>query len=521
MLVPTLITVSIILGAITFYIFYVSPKLNPLNRAEQFLSQNQINEAIIEYRKILEKEPLNFIVHYKLSDLYFRQKKVDRGVEHLERLLDINKWNYEVEKVDVLRKLARSYLVREEYERAFQLMIDILAMYPSDVESLYQVAFMTLGQELFEVAQRYFDRLAKQSKNSFEVMFGAGIAAYQNFRINDAVEYFKDALTVEPDSDIGNISMAFAQWRKRDYKVGANFAKKVVEQSNDPNAIFIARRVAGILLVLAGKGEEAFPFLEALLEIAENDADNDEKAVILYDLGFAALLAEKTQVAYEYWNRLYQIDRNYKGVQHLVTLLRKEMEHDPKQKREELNESVEEYITPWVENAFPENFIWDICGLKSDKTLDLSKIVTTTRVSSGGGGIRTRDDEEEETGDVLDEFVNMNKEKFRIMANRLAGKLGYNVDEILETYKESDGVDFKARNAAGQPTLIWCRRWKGVTGEIPLRNFAQAINDAKAKEGVFITTSDLTSSAASALKRLSKVTVVYPNEVESLLKGLI
>lgn len=58
-------------------------------------------------------------------------------------------------------------------------------------------------------------------------------------------------------------------------------------------------------------------------------------------------------------------------------------------------------------------------------------------------------------------------------------------------------------------------------GEIPLRNFAQAINDAKASEGLFFTTSNLTSSAEGALTRLSKVTVIYPDQISDLLAGLI
>jgi restriction endonuclease Mrr len=60
-----------------------------------------------------------------------------------------------------------------------------------------------------------------------------------------------------------------------------------------------------------------------------------------------------------------------------------------------------------------------------------------------------------------------------------------------------------------------------MVGEIPLRNFAQAINDIKAKQGLFLTTVDLTEPAKNNLKRLQKVTVVYPDELDDQLRGIL
>jgi len=101
--------------------------------------------------------------------------------------------------------------------------------------------------------------------------------------------------------------------------------------------------------------------------------------------------------------------------------------------------------------------------------------------------------------------------------------MGYAVDEILTTYREADGVDFLAHSLAEkEKVLIWVRRWKGTkVGEIPLRNFAQAINDIKAKNGLFITSTELTPSAEGSMNMLSKVTVVYPDQLAALLADLI
>ena len=93
----------------------------------------------------------------------------------------------------------------------------------------------------------------------------------------------------------------------------------------------------------------------------------------------------------------------------------------------------------------------------------------------------------------------------------------------MQTYREADGVDFLAVNPETKDkVLIWVRRWtKTNVGEITLRNFAQAINDMKVKQGILITTADLTDIAKETLKQLSKILVIYPDEIEKLLRGLL
>ncbi len=521
-----LIPIIIILGAIVYYIYYLSPRINPLNKAESFLSQNMTDEAIVEYRKILDTDPGNFLVHYKLGTLYFNNDEIDQGVIHYEEVMRINKFTVEVEKVKVMRKLAESYLLRDEIEKAFQYYLDIVGLYPNDREALFHVSFISLGHELFDLARKHFDRLVKVSKKSFEIYFGAGMASYQEQKNNDAAEYFKEAIVLDPHSDIGNLALAFTLQRKRDFKTAVNYLKLVISNSEDVNAEFIARRLLGIIQVQWGLYSEALYTFQDLMDFAGKNRMIDEQATLYYDLGFAALKAEKTEQAYEYWNQAYQHDRGYRDVKKLITMLRKEMDTSTTKKLDPDRETPEDYVEPWVKESFPENFIWRICGLKSDDEIDLRNVRVTTRVSADKGAVSAGS---EVTGKSaapegsLERFMSMDLENFRIAANRVALKLGYSVDEILNTYKESDGVDFMSHSVtANSKCLIWVRRWKGtMVGEIPLRNFAQAINDLKAAEGLFITTTGLNGPAETSLKRLSKVTVITPERLSGLLAGIV
>jgi len=486
---------------------------------------NMVNDAIREYKKILDRNPSNFMVHYKLAEIYFKRNEVDDGVLHLEKILQFNKYNYEVEKIEVQRRLGKAYLLRNEIEQAFEMYYEILRLHPGDQESLYHVSFISLGQGLFEVAYKNFIRLASQNRKSFEILFGAGIAAYQNHRTDEAVSYFKDALGNESHSDIGNLAMAFALYRKKDFKTAVNYAKMIIESSTDENALLISRRLLGFLNVQSKRSAESVKIFQELLAGARKDEDQDEIMTLLYDLGFACIKAEQTDNAYEYWNELYGMGRDFRNIQVLTMLLRKEMDVQAKGQQQK-HESVVDYVEGWIKDAFPENFLWDICGLKSDAEIDLKKIIVSSRtfvrgevLAAGGQDVYSSDAFER-----LDTFMNLDAENFRIISNRVVGKLGFSVDEILQTYRENDGVDFLAKSVEDKniKALVWVRRWKAVqVGEIPLRNFAQAVNDVKVNQGLFITATDLTPAGENAATHLSKITVIFPEKLAELLANLV
>ena len=519
-----LTTFIILTGGILYYIYFIAPKFDPSNKAAQYLKQNMLDEAIMEYKKVLDKKPGDFVTHYHLAQLFLQKKEIDQAVIHLENLININKWNYEIDKLDVQKKLGEAYLIRDELEKSFQTYIDILKLYPVDPDALYNVAFVALGQGEFEIAQRYFDKLVRVKADDFDVLFGAGICSYQNQRGSDAANYFKQALALKTGSDVGNLAMAFALQKKSDFKLAANNAAKVADHQTENAIRFVARRLQALLNLQARKYDEALRLFEELLSFTESNEMTEEKLMTLYDIGFAAFKAEKTSHAYEHWNELYKLDKNYQNVQSLVTILRREMEVDFKLLKESFAASVEDYVDEWLSAAFPKDFLWNICGLKSDKEINLKNIMVTARVGTGKaeGGDADYYGGDDYSGN-LERFIKLDNENFRIISNRMLGKMGYKVDQILQTYRESDGVDFLAINQeTKEKVLIWVRRWtKTKVGEIPLRNFAQAINDMKTRGGLFITTIELTQGAETSLKNLSKVTVIYPHEMGEYLNGLV
>ncbi len=131
-----------------------------------------------------------------------------------------------------------------------------------------------------------------------------------------------------------------------------NSIKQVSENSNDENAMFIAKRLLGFIYVEAGKLSLAVKHFDEIRDFCTEHNWEEELRFTLYDLGFAALLDDKVEQAYECWNKLYQIDRNFRNIQDLITRLRKEM--DSKGSKFEEQKPVVSEASAWKDHAFPE-----------------------------------------------------------------------------------------------------------------------------------------------------------------------
>jgi Tfp pilus assembly protein PilF len=510
----------VVLAGAGYYFFYIGPRFDPANRAAEFIKNKRYEDAILEYRKILDEKPFDFITHYRLANLYLRIDEIDQAAIHLERVIGIDKYNYEVDKLDVQKKLAEISASRDDLENTFRYYYEIVRMYPTDHEALYNVAFILLGQEEFDLAQKYFDRLVKGYDNNFEIMFGAGVCSYQNQKINEAVIYFKNAVNARPESEIANLAMTMSLIKKRDYRPAQAYTSKMISLAEDPQVRYISLRCSAYLDVYMKHFAEGVKKFEEVLEFARKNEMQEEIQLSLYDMGFACIRAEFTKRAYDYWNELFSINRNYKDIGSLIMMLRREMESSPQDKTPIQGDTVHERTEEWLQSPLPADFLWGVCSLRSDRKFDIRSYIVSVKVSS-----ETELDYSDLgfSRDLLEKFLNLETENFRIIANRVVGKIGYKVDQIMTTYRESDGIDFMAtRKDNGAKAFVWVRRWKqSRVGEIPLRNFAQMVNDMKASEGLFITTASLTEEAEKTVLNLTKVKVILPDELNKYLQGLI
>ncbi|MFH0974169.1 MAG: tetratricopeptide repeat protein [Spirochaetota bacterium] len=520
MLLFYLIIIIILVSGLIFYFSFIKPKHDPFNKARELTKQNKIPEAITEYKKILYDKPDDINVHYIISELYLKLENYNEAIFHLNEILRIDKFNLEVQKPKVLRNLAQTYYLIDDVEKAFQIYFNILKINPEDPEAYYHISFIALGQEEFEIAQKYFEKLVKL-RDDFESFFGAGICCYQNNKNTEALNYFKEALSMKPNSDIAALAISFTLRRTGKYAEAISYLNKLDERITEDAVNYLAKRLLSFLHFEANRNNEGLNLLIDLLAFLKEKNMPNEIKLTLYDLGFACVKNNALDQANKFWEELYQLDNDYEDIKEILNLLKKDLNKSTS--GDGFESSIFDYVEDWIASAFSPDFLWNICGLKSNKIIDIKNIAVSAKIAKGKDIGREAADEIL-SEDRLTNFCDMSNESFRMLSNRLVLKLGYKVDEILHTYRESDGVDILTQSENKdnkERVLIWVRRWKGSKiGEITLRNFAQAINDIRAQKGILVTSAELTDAAQNSLAKLSKVNIIYPSELNELLKGL-
>ena len=503
------VVIVIICIGLALYIKFVALDINPLKLAERYVSKNMINEAIDEYKKLLNNDPYNVFICYKLGDLYLKRKLADEGVECFKKIINIGDYNQDISKHDVFKKLAKAHLLGKQIDEAFELYCDILHENPNDEDALSQVGFLSLGQEMFDIAYKTFEKLLKTKKLTFEVCFAAGMAALQLSMFSEAIEHFKSALELSPESSIANLAAAFAFKEKNEYQQAIKYAQKVTKLSNN-DASFIAERLSGILYYQDNNANSAFQLYENLLNIARNSRSEDELKMILYDMGFICIACEKSGDAMTYWNELYKLDENYKRIEKLIGKFAEGGQISGKDLLK--NGSLGSFASEWIYDAFPANYIWRICGLRASEFFDLRVIYDRDRTQVIP----------KETFELVEKLNSLDSENLKMLAGNIVQKMGYFINETLNTYKDFDGIDFTATSPNKVSTLVWFRKWNGVNiGEIPINNFGQAIRDFGMEEGLFITSGELTPQTEELLKSMPQVKMVSLPDLVPLLSGLI
>ena len=117
-----------------------------LRNAETFLRQGKLDQAIAEYRRIVDDQPRDWNTANVLGDLYLQAGQIDKAVEEYTRIADS--------------------LSQEGFlSKAGALYKKILKIRPHDEHVLLQAAEIAAGQGLFVDARRHLNAVDEQRRS--------------------------------------------------------------------------------------------------------------------------------------------------------------------------------------------------------------------------------------------------------------------------------------------------------------------------------------------------------------------
>ncbi len=544
---------EIILGFILFYIFYIAPKINPFNKGMKLLEEGNIDEAILEFTRAVEKDPENYIAHFKLAHLYLQKDVLLKAEEHFKQVLEIGKFNEEIKRLDILQHLSKIQFNLKKYEELLFTLKEILAVFPSDYTANYYLGLLYAGQLIYEEAIKYFQKAIRARPTDINTRINLALCYVQVENIDSAIKELEEAVKNAPENEKAKFFLAIALFMAKGYKKAIDFFLTVLKSTQEKERKFICYRLISAAFFLLDKIDRAKEFLDTGIEFVKMESMFEEYKTLLYDYGMMYASIGNFIQAKEKWKILNVIDENYPNLEELLKYI--EIKTSPV---EEPEEEIEPYLTPaaasyfkaaqhiingeseqeedeekkyetifneikeeWLNSFIPENFLWKLGGLTSAKRFNIEMLMEKEKLENVQAEASKFN-----IPSIIKEFMKLDRKKFEEVGRKIVQKLGYiiikeNFRPTLADFVEGDGIDFVAKEPgiAGQIVLIQLRRWdQGKVGEIPFRNMTQSMAEVKAKRGIFIVPAELTEGAQRFLEKMPNITVLTYKDMGKLLR---
>jgi Flp pilus assembly protein TadD len=161
-----------------------------LYMARTYEVQKNYRQALMHYRKVLAKEPNNYVVMNNIASMLIYLGSYEEAIGHAQKALNVRR-GY----VFSLINLGISYGCLGKHSESESYFGKALAVEPTNHHALLNLGLLYEKQNAFEQAARYYRRLS-EGENVQGYLGLARIAEKQN-KIVDAVRFYRMAISME------------------------------------------------------------------------------------------------------------------------------------------------------------------------------------------------------------------------------------------------------------------------------------------------------------------------------------
>ena len=167
------------------------------NVAEALRKQGRHDEALAAYREVLDLDPGFALAHAGMGDALFRLGRHEEALQTLRRALAEQS---DLPMADTLHNLAgQAAQELNRVEDAAEHYANALRINPRDTESIDRLAMIRFGQEQYQVAFELYQDLLAIDPGNAQVHSNLGATLYYLERTEEALRSFERAVEIEPD----------------------------------------------------------------------------------------------------------------------------------------------------------------------------------------------------------------------------------------------------------------------------------------------------------------------------------
>jgi len=155
---------------------------------------DNLNEAILEYRKALQLNPNNWPAHWNLAIALIDIGAIDEAIVEYKEALRIVPDN-----VEIHYNLGRAFNDKGNFDDAIQQYQKALQLNPSHIKSYNSLGIAYSGKGMFDEAiQKYYEAL-QIDPNYVDAHYNLGLDLTNRGRLDAAIFEFREALRINPN----------------------------------------------------------------------------------------------------------------------------------------------------------------------------------------------------------------------------------------------------------------------------------------------------------------------------------
>ncbi|MDH5656574.1 MAG: tetratricopeptide repeat protein, partial [Spirochaetia bacterium] len=420
------------------YFTYFSGNKTVYEKALAYAHEGEFTDARGLIRAKIDSNPDNAEAHFTMAKIYEIEHNLPSAMEHLNEVRRINTGFPGLDTAKLFNKIGELSYKMGDYTESFENYYESYKISNRNEESLTHLAFMAIGQEEFETAEKFFKSLIEISPSSSEYRLARAVGLSM-LKKDEAYDEFDKALKLNPSDTTAKFLMALECSRQKNIKKAIDLCESISQKETEPYILFIVYRLLVLLYYRHERYDQALKNAELAVSIAIAEQWEKEEIDAKISLASMSLLTGDYNKTNE---SLLDIELNNPVDSTIVNLANFRMD------LEEGNTTIEQvtsrgfdfalHLKDWERKRFPEDAIYKLSGLRMDDPIDLSVMSSTQPVKSFRKGKKEPGIDYEA---LIEEFNAMGDNAFLAACSSIIQTLGFSINKTLP-YRDKDGADF-------------------------------------------------------------------------------
>lgn len=466
-------------------------------------------------RNKLDGSPGDTRAHLVLARIYSMESDYLNEAKHLERILEIGKFEKDMNPVQLSNRIADIYYSKDMNEEAFFQYLTTLENESNNPTACIRLGFMALGQKEFKIAEQFLSRL-----NPDQVKFSAYFTArgVVDGSLNKGKErsWFEKSYKMEP-LPVSGFLYAISLAKEGKTEKAIEIADELIDRIDDEYIRYTLYQFIMAVNIKQNNMVEATKYARLCNESARLAGWISE--MIESDIHFSMLCIYQGRYD-ECAEFLVEAEADRVHEIEVISLanLKYKLENDQGNLDSLKSEyDLESEVKRLFSILFPNSRYFELSGMRTSKILNIRGMV-----DEGGKKIIKKLDHA--SVDKFEKFISLQGTTFKNACVRMILLLNYRVSREVPN-PDKDGVNYTGMSKEDKDTLALFRfrKWRdSKISDVFIRDMLSEMERLNVQKGYLIGNFDLTEGGKKfSTQHSEKLYFINGNEFDNLLAQVV